>query len=155
MNKQHKELPKYNCSNKTNCSLRSKCQYKSVVYKVEVYCDNNTIKNHKKMYIGSTQDGLKKRFYNHKCSFTHEAYKNSTNLSKYIWEIKTMLGIDPMLKWEIIKKCCLYKADDKFCQLCRKEKLSIISYNSPKELLNHTPEVLNICKHRKNCLLGR
>ena len=34
------------------------------------------------------------------------------------------------------------------------EKLSIISYNNPKELLNHRSEVLNICKHRKNCLLG-
>ena len=34
------------------------------------------------------------------------------------------------------------------------EKLNIISYNSPKELLNHRSEVLNICKHRKNYLLG-
>ena len=68
--------------------------------------------NNKKVYIGSTQDVFKKWFYNHKCSFSHETYKNSSSLSKYIWEIKTKLGIDPILKWEIIKKCCKYKAGD-------------------------------------------
>ena len=51
-------------------------------------------------------------------------------------------------------KCCKYKTGDKFCQFCTEEKLSIISYK-PKELLNHRSEVLNICKHRKYCLLGR
>ena len=67
---------------------------------VEVYCNHNATK---KVYIGSTQDVFKKRFYNHKCSFTHETYKNNTSLLKYIWEIKTKLSIDPILKWEIIK----------------------------------------------------
>ena len=48
-----------------------------------------------------------------------------------------------------------YKAGDKFCQLCMEEKLSIICYNNPKELLNHRSEELNICKRIKNCLFGR
>ena len=56
MNKQRKEPPKCNCINKTNCPLRSKCQYESVVYKVEVYCDHNVTKNKNKVFIGSTQE---------------------------------------------------------------------------------------------------
>ena len=59
MNKQHKEPPKCNCINKTNCPLKGKCQYESVVYELELYCDNNVIKN-KKVYIGTTQDVFKK-----------------------------------------------------------------------------------------------
>ena len=61
MNKQHKDPPLCNCIYKTNCPLRCKCQYESVVYKVEVYCRYNAIKiNKKKVYIGSTQDVKKK-----------------------------------------------------------------------------------------------
>ena len=41
---------------------------------------------------------------------------------------------------------------DKFYQMCTKEKLSIISYNNPKELLNHRSEV-NV--ERIVCLLDR
>ena len=57
MNKQCKEAPNCNCIKKTDGPLWGKCQYASVVYKVEVYCDHNAIKNNnKKVYIGSTQD---------------------------------------------------------------------------------------------------
>ena len=85
MNKQSKEPPKSKCIGKTNCPLRGKCPYKSRVYKVEVYCNHNAMKNNnKKVYIESTQDAFKKGFYNHKCNFTREMYKNRTSLSKYI-----------------------------------------------------------------------
>ena len=53
------------------------------------------------------------------------------------------------------KKCRKYKAGDRFCQLYMEEKLNSISYNRPKELLNHKSKVLNIRKHKKNCSLGR
>ena len=63
MNKQSKEPPKCNCINKTNYPIRGKCQYKSLVHKVEVHCDHNVTKNNKKkVYIGSTQVIFKKDF---------------------------------------------------------------------------------------------
>ena len=56
MNKQSKEPPKCSCIDKTNCPLKGDCQYEILVYKVDVYCEHNAIKNNnKKVYIGSTQ----------------------------------------------------------------------------------------------------
>ena len=64
--------------------------------------------------------------------------------------------LDHLLNWEIIKTCRKYKAGDTFFQLCMEEKLSSISYNNPKELLDRISEILNICKHRKIvCLVGK
>ena len=39
--------------------------------------------------------------------------------------------------------------------LCMEEKLAIASHNRPNELLNQRSEILNVCWHRKSCLLGK
>ena len=42
------------------------------------------------------------------------------------------LGTDPILKWEIVKKkCCKYRAGDKYSHQCIEEKLAIASSNNP------------------------
>ena len=102
------------------------------------------------MYIGSTQGAFQKRYNNHRSSFTHEIYRNRTSLCNYMWEIKNKQGIDPLLKWEIIKKnCWKYKAGDRYWLLCIEEKLTIASYNNPNELLNQRSEILRACRHKK------
>ena len=60
-----------------------------------------------------------------------------------MWEIKKNQGLDPILKWEIIKKkkCKKYKAGDRYSLLCMEEKLVIASYNNPSELLNQRSEI--------------
>ena len=60
-----------------------------------------------------------------------------------MWEINKNLGTDPILKWEIVKKCFKYKLGDKYCQLCMEEKLAIASYNNLNELLDQRSEILN------------
>ena len=55
------------------------------------------------MYIESTRDVFAKNDFIIINVVSPIRHKNNTNLLKYIWEIKTMLGIDPILKWEIIK----------------------------------------------------
>ena len=57
----------------------------------------------KNVDVDSTQETLKSGYYNYKSSFAHEIYRHITNLSKYVWEIKKNQGIDPILKWEIVK----------------------------------------------------
>ena len=63
-----------------------------------------------------------------------------------MWEIKDKKGIDPILKWEVIKKCRKYRAGDKDCMLCNEENLDIASCNG-RDMLNQRSEVLNNCKH--------
>ena len=43
-------------------------------------------------------------------------------LSSYVWELKDNKGTDPIMKWEVIKKCRKYRAGDRGCLLCMEEK---------------------------------
>ena len=139
----NKVIAKCNCRDKVRCPLE--CNQEWAVYKVEVYSDPGNDRN-KKVYFGSTQGEFKTRYYNHKTSFSHEKYRHSTTLSSYVWEVKDKKGIDPILKWEVIKKCRKYRAGDSDCLLCMEEKLAIASCKS-REMLNQRLEVLKSCKH--------
>ena len=85
---------------------------------------------------------------------SHMKYRHKTSLSNYVWEVKNKFGIDSILKWEIVKRYCKYKAGDKYCKLCMEEKSTIAAYNKPKELLNPRSEIFNVCRHRKNYLIS-
>ena len=89
--KKHKVIDKCNCRDKGRCPLEGKCKQECVVYKVGVYSDSNNKRD-------------KKRYYNHRTSFSHERYRYSTALSSYVWELKEKQGVDPIMKWEVIKK---------------------------------------------------
>ena len=147
----NKVIAKCNCRDKVRCPLEGKCKQECVVYKVEVYSDPNNKRN-KKIYFGSTQGDFKTRYYNHKTSFSHEKYRHSTMLSSYVWELKANKGIDPIMKWEVIKKCRKYRAGDRNCLLCKEEKLAIASCKS-RDMLNQRSEVLNSCRHKRAWLL--
>ena len=105
------EPPNRNCIKKEDCPLKGRCQLEYVAYKAEVLnpSSNSNNKNDKKVYVGSTKGPFKQRYYDHKSSFTHEIYKHKTSLSNYIWEVKNKFRIDPILKWEIMKRCSKYK----------------------------------------------
>ena len=104
----------------------------------------------KKVYFGSTQGAFKLRYYNHRTSFSHEKYRHGTSLSNHVWENKK--GIDPILKWEIVKRCCTYRAGNKDCMLCNEEKFAIASYSSG-DMLNQRSEILNDYKHKRCWIL--
>ena len=74
-----------NCRSKTNCALGNKCLTPKIVYQADV--QNNT-NDDWKFYLGVSETSLKKRFRNHKKEFTHKKYRNTTELSKYIWQLK-------------------------------------------------------------------
>ena len=145
--KKNKEIDKCNCRDKVRCPLKCKCKQECVVYKVEVYSDSNN-KGNKKIYFGSTQGDFKTRYYNHRTSFSHEKYRYSTALSSYVWELKEKQGVDPIMKWEVIKKCRKYRAGNRACNLWMEEKLVIANCKS-KNMLNKRSEVLNSCTHKR------
>ena len=144
-------IAKCNCRDKVRCPLEGKCKQECVVYKVEVYSDPNNKRN-KKIYFGSTQGDFKTSYYNHKTSFSQEKYRHSTTLSSYVWELKDNKGIDPIMKWEVIKKCRKYRTGDRSFFLCIEGKLAIASCKS-RNMLNQRSEVLNSCRHKRASLL--
>ena len=111
------------------------------MYKVEVYSDSNNKRN-KRYTLGRRKGILRLGTITIKKGFSHEKYKHSTVLSSYVWELKDNKGVDPIMKWEVIKKCHKYRVGDRICQLCMEEKLAIASCKS-RNMLNQRSGVLN------------
>ena len=53
---------------------------------------------------------------------------------------------NPSLKWSIVKKVPTYSNITKKCLLCLYEKLEIINYPNPQELLNKRYELVSACE---------
>ena len=106
-----------------------------------------------KTYIGLTEGPFKQRYSQHKLSFTHPKYKQSTTLSKFIWDSKTA-GVTPEVSWSISKTVPAYNNITKRCLLCLTEKLSIISFENQTDLLNNRSELLSKCRHQNKFLLS-
>ena len=90
----------------------------------------------------------------HQKSFTTKKYANNTALSNYVWQIKNTHNKLPDLKWSIIKSVPAYSNLTKRCLLCLHEKLAIISYPAPDELLNKKTEFISKCRHENKFLLA-
>ena len=84
--------------------------------------------------------------------YIYMQYRHSTALSSYVWELKENKGVDPIMKWEVIKKSRKYRAGNRACRLCMEEKLAIASCKS-RNMLNKRSEVLNSCRHKRVWLL--
>ena len=77
----------------------------------------------------------KLRFNNHIHSFSHERLKNQTALSKHFWKLKNK-GLTPEIQWSILKRYNTPSCFDDRCNLCLEEKIQIMLYPDPGNLLN-------------------
>ena len=104
-----------------------------------------------KNYIGVTEGTFKQRFTQHKLSFKNKKYSNSTELSKYIWQLKDN-ETDYRVQWTIITAAQPYNNISKRCDLCTSEKLYIINghNNNP---LNKRSELISKCRHKNKYYL--
>ena len=84
--------------------------------------------------LGVSGTPFRERFRNHKKEFTHKKYRNSTELSKYIWQLKDA-NITPIVTWKVVAKVF---SDTKinFCKLCLTGKVFIINALNDSQLLN-------------------
>ena len=96
---------------------------------------------------------FKKRWANHKKSFTHEKYEKETELSKHIWDLKRKQA-DYDIKWKILEKSKTFNPVTGICSLCTAEKFNII-YKSELGSLNKRNEVRNHCRHKAGLLLDK
>ena len=138
-----------NCRDKRNCPLNGNCREKNVIYK----CIASVPNKPDKIYIGLTEGEFKKRHSKHKTTFNDKKYAKSTTISNYFWEVKQKQKIDPILKWSILKSVPAYSNITKRCLLCLQEKLEIISYEKPEELLNKRSELISKCRHQNKFVL--
>ena len=137
-----------NCRNWNFSPLKGKCLTKSIVYKASI---TEGISSKTKVYIGNTSTTFKKRFRNHKKSFTNPLYANNTELSKYVWSLKKK---DKQFKieWGIVKQVPSYKAGGKQCRLCRSEKICILKAEKGSIILNRRSELFSRRVHQRRFL---
>ena len=140
-----------NCRNKEDYPLNGQCQIGEVVYESTLTSNQQNYKD--KKYFEIAEESFKGRLYNHNLSFRNEFYKNDTELSKELWQIK-MKNYTPKITWRIIRKCPPYKYNSRKCYLCLNEKLKI-ALNKGENLLNKKTEFISKCCHQNKFLLLR
>ena len=96
-----------NCQKKNECPLSNKCTTQSVVYQATVTTISKTFDKPLQTYIGLTENSFKTRYANHKASFNSYNKRNSTELSKFVWELKSN-KIDYKIKWKILRRARPY-----------------------------------------------
>ena len=135
-----------NCRKKDQCPLNNQCLEKSVIYQAIVTSVEGT-----ESYVGLTDTEFKTRYGNHKQSFKKAAYRNQTELSKYVWQLKDK-QIEYNISWKILAKSRAYSSSTKRCKLCTLEKYFIIC--CPQlATLNKRSELASSCRHNNKFLL--
>ena len=132
--------------NKEDCPLNGQYQIGEVVYESTLTSDQQNYKD--KKCFGIAEESFKGRLYNHNLSFRNEFYKNDTELSKELWQMK-MKNYTPKITWRIIRKCLPYNYNSRKCYLCLNEKLEIAVYEL-ENLLNKKTELISKC-HDHSC----
>ena len=72
---------------------------------------------------------------------------------KLVWEMKRRKNVAPALTWEVLRTAKTYSNITKRCSLCLHEKLVIITYPYPDELLKGWSELVTKCRHENKFLL--
>ena len=139
------EVQHCNCRDKSACPLEGNCLAKSNVYGADVETGGGDVYP----YIGISDGIFKSRWSDHMTSFKDIKYRNKTELSKLIWDLKDK-NIQYKIKWKIIAKSNSYRAGSKNCNLCLTEKLLILK--NPK-CINKRTEMLSKCRHRRKFLI--
>ena len=119
----------------------------NIIYQAEV-----TTSHSKQTYIGLCDTSFKSRYWNHTCSFRNERYRNSTELSKYVWGLKDK-KTDYQIRWRCIRHARSYSNVTKKCNLCLWEKYYIICRPN-MATLNKRNELVSSCRHAKKFLLN-
>jgi len=149
LNKDRNDEPKKkpcNCRDKQKCPLDGECRENGIVYQATVITKNN-----QKTYVGLTDTEFKQRYSNHKQSFVNPKLRNTTELSKYVWELKDQ-NIEFNIKWTILGRSKSYSNLTKRCNLCTLEKYYIICHGD-KATLNKKSELVSCCRHSSKFLL--
>ena len=127
-----------------NCPMRGACLNENILYYARISCDDETYE--RKLHKGICETTFKKRYANHKKSFTMEKNKNGTKLSTKYWKPANK-KLHLRISWSIKGNYKSYNTNLKRCSFCLREKLEIVN-DSNEILLNKHSEVISQCRHR-------
>ena len=113
-----------NCRKKEICPLKGGCLTENVIYMAKVSKNKN---NEQKNYIGLTERSFKDRLYKHRNSLRYRTKANTTELSKYIWDLRDRNIEDVNIEWSILDKASTDGNGSKTCNLYLTEKFYILS----------------------------
>jgi hypothetical protein len=130
-----------NCRVANTCPLNGNCLDNNIIYQATVKTQTDT-----HTYIGLAETSFKARYRNHVSSFNNERYRNSTELSKHVWNLKDQ-NIEHNITWTIVKHARPYNPISKHCDLCLTEKFFIICRSNMCSL-NKRNELASSCRHR-------
>ena len=97
--------------------------------------------------MGIAKSNWNQRLHNHRQNFNDKKHKKDTTLSSYLWALKENHNQIPKLTWSIVRFAPGYSNISKRCLLCLHEKLLILTYCNPAELLAQ-------CHHENKFLLS-
>ena len=129
-----------NCRKLEQCPLKGACLTTGLIYKASVQSETTAAP---KEYIGLTEYTFKQRYSNHMCDLRLEHRENSTELSKYVWQLKHSdeeFNID----WTICRRAQPYSNITKRCNLCLMEKVHLIDADKSVSL-NKRLELVSKC----------
>ena len=109
--------------------------------------DNSTSET----YVGLRENDFKTRNRNDSSSLRHAHSRNSTKLSKHIWDFKDNNIVDSV-SWNILSRAKPYDTANKRYNLCLLEKFIIIC-QPENSTLNKRNELLSSCRHKNKALL--
>ena len=137
-----------NCRRKESCPLQNPCLTPKNIYWADVKNETNS---ESKFHFGLTETPFKDGFGNHNRDLKNKTYSKSTELSKYICDLRAR-GINPIVKCSIIEK--IYSNTKiHYCKLCLLEKWYIIDFIDDNRLLNKRNEYISGCKGQNKLLL--
>ena len=140
-NKKENQTNPCNCRNKNECPLNGNCKVQNVIYKCTVSA-TQTFKQ--RVYLGIAKANWKQRF--------SKKSIRTTALSSYLWDLKENHNQIPKLTWSIVRFAPGYLNISKRCLLCLHEKLLILNYHNPAELLNKRSKLMAKCCHENKFL---
>ena len=145
LNPKEKDLE---CNCRAECPLDGKCRAKNVVYGATVRTPDSS-----KKYVGLTASECKTQHTSHKMSMRRERYANSTELSKYIWQLSSQ-QTEYSLSWTILERVSPYRNAGKWCNLCIAEAYHILHADKDMMALNKRSELVSACRLQKKFTLA-
>ena len=130
------------CRNKQQCPLEGNCLAECIVYQATVTAATKPTRH----YFGLTEDNFKTRYNTHIHSFRAEQCRKATELSKYVWDLKSE-NLECDIKWKLVQKAEPYRCDTRRCDICLGEKM-VIATADPSSMLNKRAEIISTCRHR-------